>query len=153
MHDLADVCEPAVTVVAIGDSNDVALYRDLIQAGVTEYLFKPVTPQLLAKAHQRRSPSAARRSARSSASSSPASARAAASGRRSIATGLAWHLANQQNRRVALADLDLQHGDCALALNFKPTPGWREALANPMRVDTVFLDRVCREGRRAARSC
>ena len=41
-----------------------------------------------------------------------------------------------------LLDLDLQTGDCALALNLKPTSGLREALANPMRIDSVFLERT-----------
>src|SRR4029077_10012731 len=50
VYDLAQVCEPGVTVIAIGDRNDIGLYRDLVQAGVSEYIVKPATPQLLAKA-------------------------------------------------------------------------------------------------------
>src|ERR1700751_6463174 len=34
---LADVCEPGTNVIAIGDHNDVALYRDLQGAGVGGY--------------------------------------------------------------------------------------------------------------------
>jgi pilus assembly protein CpaE len=41
-----------------------------------------------------------------------------------------------------LLDLDLQNGDCALALNLRPTPGLREALTNPLRIDSVFLERA-----------
>ena len=50
IHDVAELCEPGVIVIAIGDKNDVALYRDLVRAGVSEYIVKPVTAQLLAKA-------------------------------------------------------------------------------------------------------
>src|SRR5271169_2161554 len=50
VHELADICEPGVTVIAIGDRNDIGLYRDLKEAGVSEYIFKPATPELLAKA-------------------------------------------------------------------------------------------------------
>src|SRR3954447_13086740 len=95
VHDLADVCEPAVTVVAMGDSNDVALYRQLIQAGITEYIFKPVTPQLLARAV------ADRAEPRSNPISRKAGKLVACVGARggvgttAIATGLAWHLANR----------------------------------------------------------
>ena len=49
IHDLAELCEPGVLVIAIGDRNDVALYRDLVRAGVSEYIVKPVTAQLLAR--------------------------------------------------------------------------------------------------------
>ena len=44
---LADVCEPGTNVIAVGDHNDVALYRDLQAAGVTDYLVKPLTRELL----------------------------------------------------------------------------------------------------------
>ena len=50
VHDLVELCDPGITVIAIGDRNDVGLYRDLIQAGISEYIVKPVTAQLLAKA-------------------------------------------------------------------------------------------------------
>jgi pilus assembly protein CpaE len=50
IHELAELCEPGVTVIAIGDRNDIGLYRDLVQAGVSDYIVKPVTAQLLARA-------------------------------------------------------------------------------------------------------
>jgi pilus assembly protein CpaE len=143
VHNLAELCEPGVTVIAIGDRNDVGLYRDLVQAGVSEYIVKPVTVQLLAKALS---------STPTVAEGSPISwklgkmvavvgARGGV-GATTLAMNLAWYLANRQNRRVLLLDLDLQNGDCALALNLRPTPGLREALVNPMRIDTVFLERT-----------
>ena len=143
VHNLAELCEPGVTVIAIGDRNDVGLYRDLVQAGVSEYIVKPVTVQLLAKALS---------STPSVAEGSPISRKlgkmVAVVGARggvgatTLAMNLAWYLANRRNRRVLLLDLDLQNGDCALALNLKPTPGLREALVNPLRIDSVFLERA-----------
>jgi hypothetical protein len=50
IHILADVCEPGTRVIAIGDHNDVGLYRDLQEAGVSNYIVKPLTRELLAKA-------------------------------------------------------------------------------------------------------
>src|ERR1051326_8717387 len=47
---LADVCEPGTTVIAIGDRDEVALYRDLQDAGVSNYIVKPLTRELLTKA-------------------------------------------------------------------------------------------------------
>jgi pilus assembly protein CpaE len=143
VHELAELCEPGVTVVAIGDRNDIALYRDLVQAGVSEYIVKPVTAQLLARALS---------STHTTTEGSPISRKlgkvVAVVGARggvgttTLAINLAWYLANRQNRRVLLLDLDLQTGDCALALNLEPTPGLREALTNPVRIDNVFLERT-----------
>lgn len=143
IHELADICEPGVTVIAIGEHNDVELYRDLVEAGVTDYIVKPVTRQRLAKALT---------SGTAGSEASPISQRlgkvVAVIGARggvgatTLATNLASYLATQMKRRVGLVDLDLQHGACALTLNIKPTPGLREALANPFRVDSVFLERA-----------
>ena len=63
-------------------------------------------------------------------------------GTTTLAANLAWHLANQQHRRVALVDLDLQQGDCSLLVNVDTTPGLRDALANPLRLDPLLLDRL-----------
>jgi len=142
VHELAEVCEPGVTVIAIGNNNDVGLYRDLIQAGISEYIVKPVTPQLLAKALADKSAGGAPAISQKQGKLVACIGARGGVGTTTIAVGLAWHLANQQSRRVALVDLDLQHGHCALSLNMRTTPGWREALANPLRVDVVFLDRI-----------
>lgn len=143
VNQLAEVCEPGVTVLAIGQQNDVGLYRDLMQAGLTDYIVKPVTPQLLAKAlsskpggedgvpiNQKLGKVVAFIGARGGV------------GTTTLAVNLAWYLANRQNRRVGILDLDMQNGDCALELGLKPTPGLREALTNPFRVDSVFLERA-----------
>jgi pilus assembly protein CpaE len=143
IHELAELCEPGVMVIAIGDQNDIGLYRDLVQAGVSDYIVKPVTAQRLAKALTG-APASGERSSISRKLGKVIAVVGARGGvgATTLAIHLALHLANQQSRRVMLLDLDLHTGDCALALNLKPTPGLREALANPLRVDSVFLDRT-----------
>ena len=143
VHSLAEVCEPGVTVVAIGDRNEIGLYRDLLHAGISDYIVKPLTAQLVARVltgqthpgevgtiHRRVGTMVAVVGARGGV------------GTTTIAVNLAWYLANQQNRRVALLDLDLHNGNCAMALNVKATPGLREALVSPTRIDNTLLDRV-----------
>ncbi len=41
---LAEVCEPGTVVIAVGQVNDVRLYRDLITSGIHDYLLKPLSP-------------------------------------------------------------------------------------------------------------
>jgi pilus assembly protein CpaE len=143
VHALADVCEPGVTVVAIGNRNEIGLYRDLLHAGVTDYIVKPLTPQLIARALNQRSGTGEAGSIQKKLGSVTALIGARGGvGTTTLAVNLAWHLANRQSRRVALVDLDLQTGDCALACNIKPTPGLREALLNPTRIDSTLLERV-----------
>ena len=143
IHSLAEVCEPGVTVIAIGDRNEIGLYRDLLHAGVSDYIVKPLTAQLVsrvltAKHHQGEVGMISRKLGTLVAF---VGARGGV-GTTTIAVNLAWHLADRQNRRVALLDLDLHNGNCAMALNVKPTAGLREALINPARIDSTLLERV-----------
>src|SRR5688500_6419439 len=40
---LAEVCEPGTVVIAVGQVNDVRLYRDLLALGIHDYLLKPLS--------------------------------------------------------------------------------------------------------------
>ncbi len=140
---LAEVCEPGVTVIVFGTRNDIGLYRDLLQAGVTDYIVKPLTPYLVARSLQ--AAIEGRQSTRISQKLAKLVAFIGARGgvgTSTLAVNMAWYLANRQNRRVALLDLDLHTGDCGLMLNLKATPGLREALENPIRIDNVFVERA-----------
>lgn len=141
---LADVCEPGTTVIAIGDRDEVALYRDLQEAGVSNYIVKPLTRELLTKALAPRTNSVEMGRAAALKLGKMVSFIGARGGvgTTTLAANLAWHLANRQSRRVALVDLDLQHGDCALLFNTDTTPGLRDALANPLRLDPLLLERI-----------
>jgi pilus assembly protein CpaE len=143
IHILADVCEPGTNVVAIGDHNDVGLYRDLQEAGISNYIVKPLTRELLVKAltSKPNTGEVVRPSLKLGKMVSFIGARGGV-GTTTLACNLAWHLANRQSRRVALVDLDLQNGDCALQFNINHTPGFRDALANPLRLDHLLLDRI-----------
>src|SRR6516165_394905 len=143
IHILADVCEPGTTVVAVGDYNDVGLYRDLQEAGVSQYIVKPLTRELLVKALSPRPviSEITRPGLKLGKMVSFVGARGGV-GTTTLAGNLAWHLANRQTRRVALVDLDMQHGDATLLFNLNALPGFRDAMANPLRLDHLLLDRL-----------
>lgn len=142
VHALADECEPGVTVIAIGDRHDIGLYRDLMHAGVSDYIVKPLTAQLVAKALQPPSHFETGQISQKLGKMVAFVGARGGVGATTLATNLAWHLAHRQHRRAVLLDLDLQNGDCALALNLKPAPGLRDALDNPTRIDTTLLERA-----------
>jgi pilus assembly protein CpaE len=113
-----------------------------MHAGVHDYIVKPVAPQALAEALDLRPGQAGAPISHRLAKLVALVGARGGVGTTTVAVNLAWYLANRQNRRVALLDLNLQRGDCALALNVTPTAGLREALTNPTRLDLVFLERV-----------
>ncbi|MGD9509901.1 MAG: CpaE family protein [Geminicoccaceae bacterium] len=143
VNELAEVCEPGVTVIAIGDRNDVGLFRDLVNNGVSDYLVKPISPTLIQKSllNVVESATQSRQSDRRGRLIAVSGARGGV-GSTMLATGVAWSIANRRRRRVALVDLDLQFGTVALALDLEPSPGLREALEHPGRIDALFVERA-----------
>jgi pilus assembly protein CpaE len=142
MDELATRCEPDVGVVAIGDRNDIILYRQLKNAGVVEYFFKPLVRDGVKRVcngvlngsddqhtHHRGGKLIFVLGVRGGV------------GATTIATNTAWNLAEKAQRWVILVDLDLQNGDAALQLDVAPSHALREALDKPERVDKLFLER------------
>lgn len=144
INELAEVCEPGVSVVAIGDRNDVGLFRELINHGISDYLVKPLTPSLLQRsllavvegggAHSRQTGRLGRTVAVMGCRGGV--------GATTVATSLAWAIATRRHRRVVLFDLDVQFGSVALGMDLDPVHGLRDALENPGRIDGLYLERT-----------
>ncbi|MET4327178.1 pilus assembly protein CpaE [Bradyrhizobium sp. i1.15.2] len=143
---LAGVCPPDVRVAVIGDNREITFYRELLELGLTEYLPRPLTrdmvldklrPKLLGDV-------AANHIDRGGHVVSICGAQGGA-GATSIAINLALQLAETTKAKVALLDLHLQGGEAAVMLGVRPGPGLRIALENPMRADTLFLERAAIE--------
>jgi pilus assembly protein CpaE len=142
INELAEVCEPGVTVIAIGERNDVGLFRELLNSGVSDYLVKPLTPTLIQRAllASAEADTRSRQTTRSGRLVATMGARGGV-GTTMVATSIAWSIANRRRRRVALVDLDLQFGSVALSLDLEPTHGLRDALESASRIDALYLER------------
>lgn len=142
IDELAERCEPDIGVIVIGKRNDITLYRELKDAGVTEYFFKPLVRDLVKLACNRiltgEPDTAANR--RTGKIVFVLGVRGGV-GATTIATGAAHHLAGLRQSWVMLVDLDLQHGDAALQLDVSPSHSLTEALEKPDRVDKLFIER------------
>jgi pilus assembly protein CpaE len=130
-------------LIAIGTANDITLYREMIEAGVAEYLVKPVTEKALIGALARLDDKPAEAAAAVASERRPVIAVVGTRGgvgASTLAINCAWLAAHEFKRRAALLDLDLQYGTVALALDIEPTHGLREALENPSRIDSLFIN-------------
>lgn len=132
-------------LIGVGTVNDINLYREMVGAGITDYLVKPVSEKALAAALCRTEEPAAGAPA-SEQTAADKSVRIAVVGARggvgasTIAVNMAWILSNQKKQRTALIDLDLEFGTVALSLDLEPTRGLREALESPARIDSLFIE-------------
>lgn len=142
---LAEVCDPGVSVMAIGDRNDISLFRDLMRAGVRDYQVKPLPKALLHESLNEllgiSAPVERVLTTRLGRVVTIVGTRGGV-GASTIATNIAWGLANRKHRRVALLDLDLNSHACGLMLGVTTDNALREALERPQRVDSLFLERA-----------
>jgi pilus assembly protein CpaE len=140
---LSDVVEPDVHVLLIGEFNDVNFYRHATRIlGVKEYLFKPITRDMVARHF---GPIILNRSRRPESMQGgrvvTITGVRGGVGASTIAVNLAWHLGKRANRHTVLLDADLYRGSCALLLNAKSGAGLRTALETPQRIDELFIER------------
>ena len=142
LESLADVVEPGRKVIVIGTVNDVQAYRRLISEGVSEYLVGPVSTADIA---------AAIVGCIKDASSAPKGRVISFIGSRggvgssTLATNLAWTLADMQQEEVIGIDLDFNFGTMALSLNLDPKQPVYEALTEAERIDPVLVERFMTE--------
>ncbi|KQN29416.1 AAA family ATPase, partial [Sphingomonas sp. Leaf38] len=144
---LAEVCEPGTVVIAAGQVNDVRLYRDLVSSGIQDYLLKPLHPDMLRDAfgHAQALLNAPKHvevsTDRPHCSIAVIGTRGGV-GASTIATSVAWLLADREKRATALLDLDVHFGTGALGLDLEPGRGLTDAIDNPSRIDGLFIERA-----------
>jgi pilus assembly protein CpaE len=136
---LAEVCAPGTMVIATGVANDVALYRDLKNAGIFEYLVKPIHPETLKAVVMDAASGGVRFEPDASKPVLMVVGTRGGVGASTVAINIAGTLA-RQGKKTILLDLDLQFGSIALTLDIDPGHGLREALDRPERVDSMFLN-------------
>ena len=136
---LAEVCDPTTKVVIIGRHNDIALYRELIRNGISEYMVAPVAmADLLAAVAAIFVDPEAEPVGRSLAFIGAKGG----CGSSVIAHNCAWGISNLFSTETILADLDLPYGTANIDFDQDPPQGIAEAVSAPDRLDEVFLDRL-----------
>ena len=144
---LAEVCEPGTVVIAVGQVNDVRLYRDLLSSGIHDYLLKPlsagqvrdclVNAQTIFMAPKNQEAHTAKKHI----STAVVGTRGGV-GASTIATSLAWLFSTEHKLPTALLDLDIHFGTGALSLDLEPGRGLTDAIDNPSRIDGLFIERA-----------
>ena len=144
---LAEVCEPGTVVIAIGQVNDVRLYRDLLASGIHDYLLKPLSAgQVRDALNQAQTVFAAPRHSDGDVTKAHVSTAVVGTrggvGASMLATSLAWLFSADHKRPTALLDLDVHFGTGALSLDLEPGRGLTDAIENPSRIDGLFIERA-----------
>ena len=136
---LAEVCDPGTKVIVVGAANDIALYRELMRRGVSEYLVPPLQPLQLISAittlyADPSAPFVGRQIAFCGAKGG--------CGASTLAHNVAHMISERMTAGTVLVDLDLAFGTAGLDFNQDPLQGIADALAQPDRLDAVLMDRM-----------
>ena len=136
---LALECITGTKLIVIGSSNDVNLYRELLEAGVDDYLLAPLEPIAFVEAVSR----CFRVSVEEKLGRIIAFIGAkGGSGSSTVAHNVAAAMVERSDADVLVADLDLQFGTVGLNFDVDSPLGMLDVLEGASRVDDVLLKRI-----------
>jgi pilus assembly protein CpaE len=139
LDQLAPVCDGATRVIIIGRMNDVALYRELVRRGVSDYLIAPVGGLQVVRSVC---------GLFSAPDAKPVGRIIAVVGAKggvgasTLAHNIAFSTARDLMLDSVVTDLDLAFGTAGLDFNQDPPQGIAEAVFSPDRIDNAFIDRL-----------
>ncbi len=144
LADLAQVVEPDVRVLVVGDRQDLNFYRQVTrELGALEYLYKPLVRDTVARLFgPYLNRAAAKQSAVHGGRLVTVTGVRGGVGASTVAANLSWYLGAEAKRHTVLLDTDLQRGICALLLGVKSGSGLQTALEAPSRIDELFIERA-----------
>ena len=129
-------------ILALGTVNDVGLLRDLLAAGASDYLVKPVSREALAIGLEKRISTTSGGAGAGLGQVVAFIGSRGGVGTTTTAVACAWLLAEQHKEATVLLDLDLHFGTVALNLDSDPGSGLCDPLEQPSRIDALFVDRA-----------
>jgi pilus assembly protein CpaE len=141
-------------LVGVGRINDVALYRDLIAIGFSDYLALPFAEGMLGRAveralEQREKGAASLQGAVAGKDLPPRTLSVIGArggvGATTTAITIAAMLGMRLKEEVLLIDFDLHYGSLMLSLDLEAIDALREALDQPDRIDALFIQQVAQK--------
>jgi pilus assembly protein CpaE len=139
LDDLASVCDPGSRVIVIGSDKDDVPYRELVRRGVNDYVVGPIEPLDIVRSI----------CSLFSASETVMVGRVIAVvgakggvGASTVAHNVAWAIARNLKLDSVVIDLDLAFGTAGLDYNQDPVQTIANAVFQPDRPDSAFIDRL-----------
>jgi pilus assembly protein CpaE len=139
LDDLASVCDPGTRVIVIGGESDEVPYRELVRRGVNDYVTGQVNPIDVVRSI----------CSLFSASEAMTVGRIIAVvgakggvGASTVSHNIAWAIARSLKLDSVVIDLDLAFGTAGLDYNQDPMQGIANAIFQPDRPDSAFIDRL-----------
>jgi pilus assembly protein CpaE len=136
---LSEYCDAGTKVVIVGKVNDIALYRELMSRGISEYLIAPFGVVDFVRAISELYAVAGAQPLGRVISFFGAKGGVGAS---TIAHNVGWSISRDFDIATIIADMDLGFGTAGLDFNQDPPQGIADAIYAPDRLDGNLVDRL-----------
>lgn len=139
---VADISAPHTQLIILSSNNDIGRYRQLLDRGGSDYLFTPITPELLVTSISR---AFARAENRKTASMFAFFGCGGGTGASSMARNAAVLLSQVPDKKVMLLDFDLHTGSVATTFGINPVRGVQDLLRDPKSISAQEIARIANE--------
>lgn len=139
LEDLAGNCDEGTAAIVIGPVNDVYLYRKLVDMGVSDYLVKPMTTDILAGVIAKTLIS--KRGVSGSRLIGLVGAKGGL-GTSALAQALAWGISDLMEQKTLLMDLAAGWSSMSVGMGFEPVTTLAEAVKAAGKGDQDSIKRM-----------
>jgi pilus assembly protein CpaE len=135
---------PNVSIVVVGTRNDVGMFRDLMEIGISDYLIKPLNSGLLTHAIDMASGSRKKYAEKTGKMIQFISSVGGAGSTTAVAN-VGWILANRHFKRTLIMDTDFSYGTTNLMLDVKAENSYLDILESPDKIDDYFVETILKK--------
>lgn len=139
---LAEVSAASTQLIIISRDNDISRYRKLLDQGGADYLFTPVSPELLLGSISR---TFARAENRQTGTLVTFISCGGGSGGSTVAQNAAVLLSQIPNKRVMLLDFDIYTGSVTLNFDMRPVKGLRDLMRDPKSISAKEIAKLAQQ--------
>lgn len=136
---------PNLNIIAIGSRNDVGLFRDFINIGVSDYLVKPLNNNILRNAIDDATAGVKKGFTEKVGKLIQVVSSVGGAGATMVASNIAWILANHHFKRTVVMDLDFGFGTANLMLDIKAENSYLDILESPEKIDEYFIETILKK--------
>jgi pilus assembly protein CpaE len=144
LGDIAKIKEyttPNVNIVAVGTRNDVGMFRDLLEIGISDYLIKPLNNSLLIHAVETAN-GPLKKYVEKTGKMIQFISSVGGAGATTAVANVGWILANRHFKRTLVMDTDFCYGTTNLMLDVKAENSYLDILESPDKIDDYFVETI-----------
>lgn len=144
INKIKEFSAPNINIIVIGTRNDVGLFRDLMNMGVSDYIVKPLNNVILRKTLEDAMNNKKIVVEKSGKLINVISSVGGA-GATTVAVNIAWLLANVNFKRTLLMDMDFLFGTANLLLDLKAENAYLDIIESPDKIDDYFIETILKK--------